>query len=126
MGYGNSDFSGGLGRFWAESSLKISPVEQVELLTKFYQGKLDFAPENQRAVKNSLFVSSSNGAFLYGKTGTGDINGKQVNGWFIGFVETKDETYVFATNIQDTESASGSAAAKITLDILKNRNIYTE
>ncbi len=126
MGYGNSDVSGGLGRFWAESTLKISPVEQVELLTKFYQGNLGFAPENQRAVKDSLFVSSSNGAFLYGKTGTGAINGKQVNGWFIGFVETKDETYVFATNIQDMDSASGSAAAKITLDILKDKNIYTE
>lgn len=124
MGYGNSDFSGGLGRFWAESTLKISPVEQVELLTRFYQGNLNVSPENQRAIKDSLFISSSKGASLYGKTGTGAVNGKQINGWFIGFVEAAEETYVFATNIQDTDSASGSAAAKITMEILNERNIY--
>lgn len=32
IGYGNSDLSGGTAQYWLESSLKISPVEQVQLL----------------------------------------------------------------------------------------------
>ncbi|WP_394525292.1 BlaR1 family beta-lactam sensor/signal transducer [Lacrimispora sp. JR3] len=122
--YGNSDLSGGLGRYWSQSSLKISPVEQVELLARFCLGGLPFAAENIKAVKDSLLVSSSGGSMLYGKTGTGNIDGNYVNGWFVGFVEAREETYVFATNIQDKTSANGSTAAKITLDILDNQNIY--
>lgn len=124
IGYGNSDLSGGLGRYWAESSLKISPVEQVELLARFCLGDLPFHKDNLKAVKDSLFVSSSGGSTLYGKTGTGNVEGNNVNGWFVGFVEYPDETYIFATNIQDQTSANGSSAAKITLDILNNQNIY--
>lgn len=126
IGYGNSDLSGGLSRYWAESSLKISPVEQVELLARFCLGDLPFGQENLNAVKDSLFVSSSGGSTLYGKTGTGNVEGQNVNGWFVGFVESPEETYIFATNIQDQTSANGSTAAKITLDILDNQNIYPE
>jgi bla regulator protein BlaR1 len=126
IGYGNSDLSGGLGRYWAESSLKISPVEQVELLARFCLGDLPFRQENLKAVKDSLFVSSAGGSTLYGKTGTGNVEGENVNGWFVGFVESQEETYIFATNIQDKTSANGSTAAKITLDILNEQNIYKQ
>jgi bla regulator protein BlaR1 len=126
IGYGNRDLSGGLGRYWIQSSLKISPVEQVKLLTRFCQDELPFRQENIKAVKESLLLSSSSGASLYGKTGTGNVEGANVNGWFIGFVETGDETYVFATNIQGGTQANGSMAGKITLDILNDEEIYSQ
>ncbi|MDR1547602.1 MAG: BlaR1 family beta-lactam sensor/signal transducer [Hungatella sp.] len=126
IGYGNRDLSGGLGRYWLESSLKISPVEQVKLLARFCQDKLPFRQENIKAVKETLFLSSSGGASLYGKTGTGTVEGENVNGWFIGFVETGKETYVFAANIQGETLANGSTAGKITLDILNDKKIYTQ
>lgn len=124
IAYGNRNLSGGLGHYWLESSLKISPVEQVELLTRFCQGELPFQPENIRTVKDSIFLSSSKGASLYGKTGTGTVDGKNINGWFIGFVESENDTFVFAANIQDEDSANGSTAGKITLEILKDKKIY--
>ena len=99
-------------------------MEQVELLARFCLGDLPFHKDNLKAVKDSLFVSSSGGSTLYGKTGTGNVEGNNVNGWFVGFVESPEETYIFATNIQDQTSANGSTAAKITLDILINQNIY--
>ncbi|WP_349667766.1 BlaR1 family beta-lactam sensor/signal transducer [Lacrimispora sp.] len=124
--YGNQDLSGGIGSYWLESSLKISPVEQVVLLSRLCQGTLPFQPDHIKAVKDSLYISASQGVSLYGKTGTGNINGKDVNGWFIGFVQSKDDTYVFSTNIQSDHSANGRNAAAITLDILENQNIYRQ
>ncbi|NMM62934.1 BlaR1 family beta-lactam sensor/signal transducer [Clostridium sp. P21] len=122
--YGNCNFSGGISNYWIESSLKISPVEQVQLLKNFYTNKYKFKEENIKSIKNAIKISKKDGNVLSGKTGTGIVNGKSINGWFIGYVEKNDNIYFFATNIQNSNYASGSTAAKITLTILKNKNIY--
>ena len=80
---------GALSSYWMESSLKISPAEQVALLVSLYQNDLPFALEHIQAVKDALFLSASGSNALYGKTGTGAVNGQDVNGWFVGFVEAK-------------------------------------
>lgn len=124
IGYGNEDTSGGLSS-WMESSLKISPVEQVELLKKLHGGSLGFSPENISAVKDSIRLLSTDAGALYGKTGTGRVNGKDINGWFVGFIETADgNTFFFAANIQDRSQATGSNAAEITLSILSELGIW--
>lgn len=133
IGYGNEDLRGGLSTYWLESSLKISPVEQVKLLSNLYNNTGNFSVENINAVKESLLLASFEDGHLYGKTGTGRINGQDINGWFIGFVETSDNIWFFATNIQKPAlqspddaidiqrigAASGSKAAEITSDILQ-------
>ncbi|WP_342772291.1 BlaR1 family beta-lactam sensor/signal transducer [Bacillus yapensis] len=124
INYGNVDVSGGPDSFWLESSLKISPVEQVEVLRSFYRNQFGFKEENIKTVKEALQLEERNGAVLSGKTGTGNVNGKNINGWFIGYVETKDNTYFFATNIHNENDAAGSKAAEITLSILKDKEIY--
>ena len=124
IGYGNETIAGSLSSYWMESSLKISPIEQVELLTALYRNTFRFSPENIQAVKDSLCLSSSLAGTLYGKTGTGRIDGKDISGWFVGFVEQKDNTYFFATNIQADSNATGSHSAKITLSILNDLGIW--
>lgn len=119
--YGNKDLSGGVKQFWAESSLKISPIEQVEILTQFYNNTYNFDIENIQTVKDALLISHSNEFTLYGKTGTGNMAGKNMNGWFIGFVESEGNCYIFATNIQDGDNCSGSVAANITMNILSSK-----
>lgn len=124
IGYGNHDVSGGISNFWLESSLKISPIEQVKLLESFYTNKFKFEDKNIEAVKDSLLISKKDGVSLSGKTGTANINGKDVNGWFIGYVEKNENTYFFATNIQSKDYSNGSSASKITLSILNDKKIY--
>ena len=124
IGYGNSNLSGGIDRYWMESSLRISPVEQVKLLKEFYENDWGFEPEHIETVKNAIKLSAKDGAVLYGKTGTGMINGKNANGWFIGFVEAEGRTCIFAANITGKDSAGGSAAAGVTLSILNSKGIY--
>lgn len=122
--YGNEMINGELSSYWLESSLKISPIEQVELLTKFYKNQFDFDPENINAVKDSIRLYSSEIGTFYGKTGTGRINGQDVNGWFVGFIETADNTYFFATNIKAESNATGNNANEITKSILSELNIW--
>lgn len=119
IGYGNKSIHGNLSSFWMQSGLKISPVEQVELLTDLYNNSFGFHPENIDAVKDSICLFSDDISF-YGKTGTGRIDGEDVNGWFIGFVETDSNTYFFATNIQNNTNATGSNAAEITSSIFSS------
>ena len=124
IGYGNEDLSSNFSSYWMESSLKISPIEQVELLTRLQNQNLGFTPENVNAVKNAIHISSSSFGNFYGKTGTGRVNGQDINGWFIGFIENRNNTYFFATNIQSEQHATGSKASDITLSILSDLNIW--
>lgn len=124
IGYGNENTNGDFSSYWIQSSLKISPVEQVELLTKLYTNELNFSQKNTNAVKDSIHISSSQNQDLYGKTGTGRVDGKDINGWFIGFIETYGHTYFFATNIQAEQNATGSKASNISLSILSDMDIW--
>ena len=124
IGYGNENMNGDFSTYWMESSLKISPIEQVELLTKLQNNSFGFAPENINAVKDAICLSASDAGTFYGKTGTGRVNGQDVNGWFIGYIETADNTYFFATNISADSDATGGNATEITMSILSDMNIW--
>ncbi len=107
-----------------ESSLRISPVEQVLMLKDFYTERLAFNDKNIKAVKNALKLSENNGKILFGKTGTGTLDGKNVNGWFVGFVEKEDNVFIFAVNVRAKDNAGGKAAAETALAVLRDKNIY--
>ena len=124
IGYGNENMSGDFSSYWMESSLEISPIEQVELLTKLQNNSFGFAPENINAVKDAICLSASDAGTFYRKTGTGRVNGQDINGWFVGFVETEDNTYFFATNIGADRDATGGNATEITMSILSDMNIW--
>lgn len=123
-GYGNQNAEGGPDTYWINSSLKISPVEQVEMLKKLYYNQFGFSPENIEAVKNSICLYESDDGSLYGKTGTEQINGTNVSGWFIGYVEKEGRPYFFATNIQKGASATGACAAELTFSILSSVHLW--
>ena len=126
IGYGNENINSDLSSFWMQSTLKISPVEQVILLTDLYDNNFGFTPENVNAVKDSICLFSSETESFYGKTGTGRINENDINGWFIGYIETAGRTYFFAANIQSTENATGSKASEISLSILSDMGIWKQ
>lgn len=124
IGYGNQTVGNDLEMYWTDFSLKISPIEQVELLKKFYNNEFRFQEQNITAVKNAICLATTPASSLYGKTGTGRVDGQDVNGWFIGYIEKDCDVYYFATNIQGNSNASGSAATKITQTILSELKIW--
>lgn len=123
IGYGNENMSGGLTSFWLESSLKISPLEQVMLLRDFDQNRLGFSERATGAVRNSIRLTSDPGRTLYGKTGTGNVEGHDRNGWFIGILKTKDNTFYFALRLEGTDGASGKEAAQTAVNIIRSLSL---
>ena len=121
--YGNEDISGN-SNFYLESSLKISAIEQTKILSNLFNGEYGFDKENINAVKEAITVDEDNGKVLYGKTGTGNINGKNVNGSFVGCVEKDGKEYFFAVNLYSPDDATGANAYNKALEILNYMGIY--
>lgn len=101
--YGNEDVSGPIDQFWLSSSLKISPNEEVEFLKRFYKGELPVSKRTTDIVKDILLLEKTDDYKLSGKTGLSSQqdDGKRL-GWFVGYLERKDDVYFFATNLEDT------------------------
>lgn len=124
IGYGNQIVSGDTSSYWMNSSLKISPIEQVETLKKLYYNEFHFMPENINAVKNSICLYSNTEGSLYGKTGTLEVHHQNTSGWFVGFIEKSDHIYFFATNIESKRNTTGPIASELTLSILSNLHLW--
>ncbi|MBE9917908.1 class D beta-lactamase [Paenibacillus donghaensis] len=115
--YGNKDISGGIDRFWNNSTLRITPMEEVDFLGKLVDETLPFDKDVMQTVKRIILLEESGDTKLYGKTG-GSI--KPPFGWFVGFVVKKDRTYIYATNMDGTGSTANQQAKETTLRILKS------
>lgn len=124
IGYGNQQTSNNTDLYWTDFSLKISPIEQVGLLKKFYHNTFGFSDKNINAVKNAILIASTSDGTLSGKTGTGRVDGQDTNGWFIGYIEKSGHVYYFATNIQGSSNTTGSVATEISLSILSDMGLW--
>lgn len=120
IGYGDGSLGDDPDSYWNGSGVKISALEQVELLAKLYRNDFGFADRNIAAVKSAMALDTDG---LYGKTGTGRLDGKNIAGWFIGFAEKSDNVYVFAVYISSKNGADGGMAYQAAIRILENLSI---
>ena len=97
-GYGNQNLKSEIDRFWLDGSLKISPKNQVDLLVKLYERKLPFSQKTYDIVKEVMINEKTEDYTLYAKTGWGKVEAKDI-GWWVGYFETKDNVYFFATRV---------------------------
>lgn len=116
--YGNEDISGGVDKFWLNSTLKISALEQVKLLKRFYFYELPFSKRDTDIVKKILLISDKDELKFSGKTGS-----VKSLGWFVGYLEREAKVYFFALNIEG-EGANGIKAKKIVREILKSLGLF--
>lgn len=126
--YGNCDVSAWEGNninpykelngFWLGSSLKISPYEQVGVLSKIFEGKSFYDSQNVEILKKIMLIEDGQEKKVYGKTGSG-TNGEA---WFIGFTEKGQQREYFAVHLEDSlqkERVSSSLAKEIALKIIE-------
>ncbi len=127
--YGNCDISEWNGSninplpmlngFWLDSSLKISPLEQVKVLGKIFEGQSDYDSDNVEIIKKIMWTEETDTQKIYGKTGSSGGG----EAWFVGFAETEGERKYFAVYLDDSElkdQVSGNRAKEIALDILQS------
>jgi len=125
--YGTKDISAGIDIFWlprsGSTSIMISADEQVALLNKLLDGKLPFVEKNVAILRDVMEAARTEKGRLCGKTGSGTNSNGQL-GWFVGFLESKGTTYVFACNITGGENPSGKVARTIVEDVLKSQTLF--
>lgn len=138
MNYGNrdifdwqGDLNGGepladLKGFWLESSLKISPKEQVQVLRRIME---DPAKGEIADTLKLLMLTRDDAATslkVYGKTGFGRVDGKNADAWFVGLYETNGKTVYFAVRLDDLDNpkATSDKAREIALSIISDRGFY--
>ena len=134
--YGNcdiSDWEGSLNTnnnnraltgFWIESSLRISPKEQTEVMERIFGGNSDYSEETQNQLKQVMLVPEQDRAdlSLYGKTGMGKANGVVVDAWFTGIAESTEGTIYFCVRLGETEEldVSSTVAKEIAIEIVSD------
>ncbi len=134
--YGNCDISDWEGRlntnnnnraltgFWIESSLLISPKEQVEVMERIFGENSDYAEKTQKELKQVMLVPGQEGTdiSIYGKTGMGKAEGIVVDAWFTGFAESADGNLYFCVHLDRTDGMNFSSpqAKEIALQIVSD------
>ncbi len=107
-----------LNGFWLGSSLKISPYEQVKVLSKIFEGESFYDCESVEILKKIMLIEDNKEKKIYGKTGSGS-NGEA---WFIGFTEKEQQREYFAIYLNDSlqrEQISSSVAKEIAIKIIE-------
>ena len=118
LNYGNKKIGDDVTRFWLDESLEITTFEQIKFLKRFYTNNLPFKIEDINLLKEIMIDEKNENYTIRAKTGW---EGRY--GWYVGYVETKDDVWFFSTNI-DTKSKDDLPKRKaITLEALKIKGI---
>ena len=101
-----------------DSSLEISPKQQIVALDYILGGENNFNSENLEELKKIMYITELDNGWLYGKIGSG--TGKA---WFVGFIEERDSKIYFTVYLEDMQNkdiVSGNMAKEIAISILSN------
>lgn len=112
LNYGNCDVSDWDGRlntnennrvlkgFWVESSLTISPREQVQVLNRIFGKDSVYQKPHVMELKKAMLIDQNScAAKIYGKTGLGKKGKEFADAWFVGFSEYEGRTIYFAVHL---------------------------
>lgn len=125
LDYGNRDISGGIDQFWLSGGLRISPVEQVHFLRRFYAGELGATDRATGIVRQLLVLEETPAYRLSGKTGWATFEDSSMPGvgWLVGYVERGADMYFFATNIAIRTDQDAAARLPISKAILRELGV---
>jgi len=120
--YGNKQIGDELDTFWLKGDIKISAEEQIQFLEKLINNELPFSKKNQESVKQIMLTDSTDNYQIYSKTGWAMRVDRQI-GWLVGFVNTKTNTWIFASNIDIKQKSDAKYRKEIVDEILRQEGI---
>jgi beta-lactamase class D len=90
--------------FWLDGTLTISALEQVEFLRRVILRTLPYRDSSYAGLRRVMLAETTEQHRLFAKTGWAARATPQV-GWYVGYVETPDATWIFALNIETRGAA---------------------
>ena len=108
--------------FWLDGSLKISAIEQVEFLKKVYLRSLPFKDSSYESLRQIMLIEQNSEYTLRAKTGWA-TKAKPPIGWYVGYVETRKETWFFAMNMDTPDQSVLPLRQKVTREALQAKGI---
>lgn len=107
--------------FWQESSLQISPKQQVDVVRRIFEDKDVFNEKNLDLIKEAMLIDNSNSNIqIYGKTGSGIKDETWSDAWFVGMFKKDNETTYCAVRLNNPE-ARGSKAKEVAINIINGQ-----
>ena len=110
--------------FWLDGSLTISALEQVAFLKKLYQHQFAFSADHYQTLAEIMLAEKTNDYRLYAKTGWAARSTPQI-GWYVGYIETQQDTWFFALNININDTKDLALRQLITKQVLTNQHIIS-
>jgi beta-lactamase class D len=90
--------------FWLDGTLTISALEQVEFLRRVILRTLRYRDSSYAGLRRVMLAETTEQHRLFAKTGWAARATPQV-GWYVGYVETPEATWIFALNIETRGAA---------------------
>lgn len=109
--------------FWLEGSSKITQLQQIDFLKRLYLSQLPISERTEMIIKRMLLIEKKESYSLSGKTGWSIRNGNN-NGWFVGFIESNEQVFFFATNIVPEKQFNMTMFPKIRKEITQKAFQY--
>jgi beta-lactamase class D len=116
--YGNMQIGNHIDSFWLDNSLKISPDEQLGLVSRLYFDQLPFQKRTQQIVRDVMIRENNTQYKLSYKTGYAYDENNNSIGWVVGWIEENMHPYFFVTLVK--AHGKDQSIIKSRLDITKN------
>ena len=116
--FGSLDAFFNVTEFWLDGSLRISAAGQVDFMKRLIHRSLSYSATSYEELRDVMLREETASYQLRAKTGwTGSI------GWFVGYVETSDDTWIFAMNADVEDIALMVLFPDIAKEILQIKGI---
>lgn len=89
--------------FWLEGESAISQFQQIDFLERFYKKQLPISSRTILILQEIMVMEANVKYTLRGKTGW-SISNNINNGWFVGYLETREDIFFFAANVEPKKS----------------------
>ena len=137
LGYGRDSYEGEQTTFWLNGDLALSPLEQLDFLSRLARYDVPATRRHVDMVKAAFemppgAIANASGTHPFAlawpsplvvraKTGNTTVNGERVS-WVMGHVESRGRGYVFVARVRVRgQSLSNQAGAELALRTLNNR-----
>jgi beta-lactamase class D len=116
--YGKGIVSNDFNNFWRDSSLRITPDEQLGFIKKLYFNQLPFQKRSQDIYKQMILKEDNSSyklSYVYGSA-----ENKSSSNWIIGYVEENKHPYFFVMYVVDQNNTNNINEEAKTIAVLKS------